>query len=76
MSRRAAPRRSATVTGTLARGREVQIECQALGEAVGAGDGTPVWNRLVGGGYVSDAYTDTAKADPPAVDPAIGACPP
>lgn len=37
-------------------GTEISITCQTIGDAV---DGSPVWDQLTDGGYVSDIFTTT-----------------
>ena len=53
---RAAASTTAAVTDWLAEGTTVRIQCQTEGTPV---SGTSVWNRIAGGGYVSDAFLYT-----------------
>ncbi|ADD42043.1 peptidoglycan DD-metalloendopeptidase family protein [Stackebrandtia nassauensis] len=67
---RTEPKANATVLRTIAHDTEVELECYVRGDTMtGPWDNTSdVWDRLPGGGYVSDAWLDTGS-DEPIVDP-------
>lgn len=54
---RSAPTVRATTLGFLSRGARIMVVCQTRSTSVINGD--PIWDRLQGGGYVSDYYTTT-----------------
>ena len=58
---RTGPGLTAAVTAVLQDGDQVNIACQTRGDAVSGRDGSSsnVWDRLDGGGFVSDYYVDT-----------------
>ncbi|HEY8472549.1 MAG TPA: peptidoglycan DD-metalloendopeptidase family protein [Natronosporangium sp.] len=66
LNRRSGPGTSHPVIGTLADGATVRIECSARGTSHTGRGGytTNLWNRLAGGGWVSDAYLWTGTGDP------------
>lgn len=53
--------------GVLSDGDELRIVCQARGERVGpsprTGNSSSIWDRLQGGGWVSDLYATTPNVD-------------
>ena len=59
LNARRGPSTSYAVTRTWPAGATLRVVCQAKGQRI---DGTRVWNRLAGGGYVTDAYVDTGRA--------------
>ena len=67
---REAPSSSAPVLSLLANGSQVAIACQTTGDAVG---GSRIWDRLAGGGYMSDYYVNTPVTG--AFSPGIPQCP-
>ncbi|HLL67637.1 MAG TPA: peptidoglycan DD-metalloendopeptidase family protein [Micromonosporaceae bacterium] len=72
---RAGPARSAARVGTVADASELAIVCQLRGHRIaGAVRTTDVWNRLVDGTFVSDAYVRRAGTPPGCV--AAGSAPP
>jgi hypothetical protein len=59
---RPVPRQNARQIRQLRNGARVGIVCQTLGSRVSGTYGTTrLWNRLINGGYVSDAYVYTGK---------------
>lgn len=62
---------TAAVKYTLANGARVNIECHVRGSSVnGIAGATTIWNRVSGGGYVSDGFLNTGSNAP--VVPACG----
>ncbi len=60
LAARRAPRTNARKLRSLADGRRVRIVCQTRGERVTGTFGTSrLWDKLAGGGYVSDTYVYT-----------------
>lgn len=58
LNARKGPSTSHPKVNTLPSGSSLHIVCQVAGERV---EGTPVWNRLVDGSYVTDAYVNTGS---------------
>lgn len=56
LAQRSGPSTSSTVLGWLSHGEAVVIVCQTTGTDV---YGSPIWDRLAGGQYVSDYWLDT-----------------
>jgi LasA protease len=53
------------VTGTVADGAVVSIQCTARGGTVqGNWGATDLWNRLVDGDWISDGFVDTGSNEP------------
>jgi hypothetical protein len=52
----ATPSSSGQVVGSLGNGATVNIGCQTRGSSV---NGSSIWDRLSGGGYIPDYYVDT-----------------
>lgn len=62
---------SAAAKYTIAHGSRVTIECHVRGSSVnGIAGATTIWNRVKGGGYVSDGFLNTGSNAP--VVPACG----
>lgn len=53
---RSGPSSSDTAIGQLGAGQSISIACQTTGTTV---NGSPIWDRLGSGGYISDYYTTT-----------------
>jgi hypothetical protein len=62
---RSAPSTSAEVVATRANASRLVLVCQVKGEKIrGYRRTTAVWNKIKGGGYVSDAYIKRGKVPP------------
>ena len=62
---RSTPSVNAEVVGSLANGSQVTITCYSHGDTVqGIGGATDVWNKLPGGGWVTDGYLETGSNGP------------
>lgn len=71
---RSSPSVGASVIGSLANGTAVSIRCYSRGDWVdGIGGSTNVWDRLSGGGWVSDGFLETGSNTP--VVPACSTAP-
>jgi LasA protease len=66
LHRRAGPGTGHEVVGTLRDGKTVRVRCSARGTThTGRGDyRSDLWNRLAGGGWVSDVYLWTGTGSP------------
>src|SRR5688572_18999668 len=65
---RAEPAVTAARVGHLAKGARVEIDCQKVGSFVdGRVRDTDRWDRLAGGGYISDAYVTRPDQVTPAL---------
>jgi lysophospholipase L1-like esterase len=53
---RAGPGTTFAIVGTASPGSDLDIVCQTTGTNV---SGSPIWDQLAGGPYISDYYTDT-----------------
>ncbi|MFF2654078.1 peptidoglycan DD-metalloendopeptidase family protein [Streptomyces sp. NPDC058045] len=73
---RAEPNLGAAVIGSLPNGSSVTISCYAHGDTVsGIGGDTSVWNKLPGGGWVTDGFLETGS-NQPVVGPCSGGAAP
>lgn len=66
LNRRAGPGTDHDIVGTLPDGETVQVECAARGTTHTGRNGytSDMWNRLAGGGWVSDVFLWTGTGDP------------